>query len=389
MKRVFLIVLDSVGCGEAPDAADFGDAGSNTLRSCYKTGLLRIPHLQRIGIGGIEGVSFLGKTDRPQGAYTRLREVSRAKDTTAGHWELAGVVSPHPFPTYPNGFPDEVIRAFTQATGCGVLCNRPYSGTEVIRDYGAEHLRTKDLIIYTSADSVFQIAAHEDLYPIEKLYEICRTARRILQGEHAVGRVIARPFVGNPVSGFTRTANRRDFSLEPPAETLPDAVRSAGLDSISVGKIYDIFAGRGFTDFILTHGNAEGMQAVTEVAKRSFHGLCFVNLVDFDMLYGHRNNAAGYADALNEFDRWLGGFLPQLGKEDVLLITADHGCDPGDVSTDHTREYVPLLIVGEGIPKGALPAGVFSDVGAIVRALLGLPAPAVGNDLFRRKGADK
>ena len=382
VKRVFLIVLDSVGCGEAPDSADFGDAGANTLRSCYNTGLLRIPTMQKLGIGNIEGVPFLGKTDRPEGAYTRLRERSRAKDTTAGHWELAGYVSARPFPTYPNGFPEEVLRAFREVTGHGVLCNRPYSGTEVIRDYGAEHLQTGDLIVYTSADSVFQIAAHENLYSPETLYGFCRAVRGILQGEHAVGRVIARPFVGDAKSGFTRTANRRDFSLEPPAETLPDAVKKAGLDSISVGKIYDIFAGRGFTDYTLTHGNTEGMRVTSEIAKRDFHGLCFVNLVDFDMLYGHRNDAVGYANALNEFDAWLKDFLPQLGADDALLITADHGCDPGDVSTDHTREYVPLLIAGEKIPKGKLAAGDYADVGATVRSLLGLPAPAVGKNLL-------
>ena len=340
MKRVFLIVLDSVGAGEAPDAADFGDTGAHTLRSVQASGELRIPTLRSLGLGNIEGLECLGAVSAPSGVYTKLREISRGKDTTTGHWELAGLVCKKPFPTYPNGFPREVIDAFTEATGRGVLCNRPYSGTEVIRDFGAEHLKTGKLIVYTSADSVFQIAAHEALVPPERLYEICGTVRGILQGDHAVGRVIARPFVGDPVNGFTRTANRRDFSLLPPSPTLSDAVKAAGMDSLSVGKIYDIFAGRGFTDHVLTHGNAEGMAATDRYAETDFHGLCFVNLVDFDMLCGHRRDPVAYAQALNAFDDWLAAFLPRMREDDALFITADHGCDPAFRGTDHTRDII-------------------------------------------------
>lgn len=379
MKRVFLIVLDSVGAGPAPDSAAFGDAGAFTLRSVFQTGKLKIPHLQRIGIGAIEGLSFLGSEAAPIGTVTRLREVSRGKDTTTGHWELAGIVLPAPFPTYPEGFPPEVMRAFEEATGYGVLCNLPYSGTDVIRDYGEEHLKTGKLIVYTSADSVFQIAAHEDLLVPERLYEVCRIARDLLRGKHGVGRVIARPFIGDAKTGFTRTANRRDFSLPPIAQTLPDAVLAAGMDSLSVGKIYDIFAGRGFSDHILTHNNAEGMEATSQFAARAFCGLCFVNLVDFDMLYGHRRDPVGYAEALNAFDRWLGAFLPTLGEDDAILITADHGCDPCYSGTDHTREYVPLLAYGKRFRQGAIPTrGSFADVAATVTELLGCPWEGAG-----------
>lgn len=379
MKRVFLIVLDSLGAGEAPDASEFGDAGAHTLRSISRSEKFHIPNLLRLGIGNIEGLNFLGRSDAPLAAYGRMREQSRGKDTTIGHWEIAGAVSPRPLPTYPNGFPREVIEEFSARCGRGVLCNLPYSGTDVIRDYGEEHLRTGKLIVYTSADSVFQIAAHESLVPPEELYSICRMAREILSGEHAVGRVIARPFVGDPVLGFTRTANRRDFSLEPPEKVLPDRIREAGSDVISVGKIIDIFAGRGFTEAIRTHGNTEGMAVTKELAGRDFHGLCFVNLVDFDMLYGHRNDVDGYAAALTEFDGWLTGFLPLLGEEDALIITADHGCDPGDISTDHTREYVPLLVYGKRIAPVALGTRTcFADVAATVCEWLGAVRPSAG-----------
>lgn len=382
MKRVFLIVLDSVGVGAAPDAADFGDVGAHTVRSVWQSGELRVPTLRSLGLGNLAGMEFLGPVSAPRGAYMKLREVSRGKDTTTGHWELAGLVCGQPFPTYPDGFPNDVIEAFTKATGYGVLCNRPYSGTDVIRDYGAEHLQTGKLIVYTSADSVFQIAAHEEKVPPETLYEICRKARALLRGEHGVARVIARPFIGNPASGFTRTPNRRDFSLPPPRETLCDTVKSAGLDSLSVGKIYDIFAGRGFTDHILTHGNAEGMAATDRYAATDFHGLCFVNLVDFDMLCGHRRDPVAYAHALNAFDGWLTSFLPKLGAGDVLLITADHGCDPSFRGTDHTRENVPLLIYGKGIrPVGLADRDSFADVAATVADLLGVPYAGAGESM--------
>lgn len=372
-RRVFLTVLDSLGAGEAPDAAAFGDVGANTLRSLWQTGSLEIPNLRRLGIGNIEGLSFLGPVSAPAGAHGRMRERSAGKDTTIGHWELAGIVSPRPMPTYPEGFPADLLARFSSLTGRAVLCNRPYSGTAVIRDFGEEHLRTGNPIVYTSADSVFQIAAHEDVIPPEKLYGICRAARSLLVGEHAVGRVIARPFVGSAAENFTRVSeHRRDFSLEPPADTLPDLLRAQGFDTLAVGKITDIFAGRGFTNSVRTHGNDEGMAVLSELSARDFHGLCFVNLVDFDMLYGHRNDAAGYAAALNRFDRWLPGFLGQMRQDDVLILTADHGCDPGDISTDHTREYVPLLVAGPGVnPVPLGTRGCFSDVGESVLRLLG------------------
>ena len=341
-KRVFLIVLDSFGIGYAPDAADFGDLGANTVESAYRSGHLDIPNMTAMGIGNIDGVRCLAKTKTPSASYARLRELSLGKDTTTGHWELMGLVSERPMPTYPGGFPKELLDEFSAAVGRGVLCNLPYSGTDVIRDYGEEHIKTGDLIVYTSADSVFQIAAHEDVVPIDELYEICRKAREILQGDDGVGRVIARPFVGE-VGSFRRTENRRDFSLLPPKDTALDIIKSNGLDVIGVGKIGDIFAMKGITQTYPTHNNDEGMAKALELADRDFSGLCFINLVDFDMLYGHRQDAVGYAEALSRFDSWLGGFLKKLGEGDLLLITADHGCDPSDESTDHTREYVPLL----------------------------------------------
>ena len=370
MKRVFIIVLDSLGIGAEPDAADFGDVGANTLRSVSAGKGFAIPHLLEAGMGNLDGVDYLPRTDKPTAALARLRERSRGKDTTIGHWELAGVVSPTPLPTYPDGFPAEVLDAFTQATGRGVLCNKPYSGTEVIKDYGEEHLKTGKLIVYTSADSVFQIAAHESLVPPEQLYEYCRAARKILQGEHGVGRVIARPFEGE--WPFRRTTNRHDFSLIPP-RTMLNAISEQGQAAIGVGKINDIFAGSGITESIPTRGNTDGLQKTLALADRDFRGLCFVNLVDFDMLYGHRQDPDGYAAALAEFDRWLPDFLAKLGPEDVVFITADHGCDPSDQSTDHTREYVPLLALGQGIrPVNLGTRSTFADLAATVCELLGV-----------------
>ncbi len=371
-KRVFLIVLDSFGIGEAPDAADFGDVGANTLRSAHASGKLNIPNLTRMGLGNTDGVTCLPQAASPTAAYARVMELSRGKDTTIGHWEIAGIVSDSPMPTYPNGFPEEIISAFEKKVGRGVLCNLPYSGTDVIRDFGEEHLKTGKLIVYTSADSVFQIAAHEELIPPEELYSICRAARELLSGEHGVGRVIARPFVGTP-GDFKRTANRRDFSLIPPHGTALDRIKEAGLDVIGVGKIGDIFAMAGITESYPTHGNGEGMETTAKLALRDFHGLCFVNLVDFDMLYGHRQDASGYAVALSEFDSWLGEFVKSLGADDVLMITADHGCDPSDSSTDHTREYVPLLILNSDISGenlGTLRG--FSNIAAKVCEYLGV-----------------
>ena len=383
MRRVFLIVLDSCGAGALPDADRFGDAGTNTLRSCARSEKLRIPNLLQAGLGSVPGLDFLGKTDKPLGAYGRMAEASMGKDTTIGHWEIAGLVSPRPLPTYPDGFPEEVLAPFCKATGRGVLANRPYSGTQVIQDYGQEHLRTGKLIVYTSADSVFQIAAHEDLVPPRQLYDYCRIARRILQGEHGVGRVIARPFTGTP-GHFTRTANRHDFSLLPPGQTMLDAIAAAGLDTLAVGKIHDIFAGRGISDYVYTKSNADGMEKTLAWAKRSFHGLCFVNLVDFDMLYVHRRNSDGYAAALSEFDAWLPEFLRLLGPDDMVIITADHGCDPGYTgSTDHTREYVPLLVLGQRIVPAALGTRKsFCDVAATVCQALRVPAKVSGSSFY-------
>ena len=384
MKRIFLIVLDSLGAGEAPDAAAFGDGGAHTLKSLSASPRLSIPTLVSLGLGNVEGLAFLGRTPSPRGAHGRLRERSAGKDTTIGHWELSGVISEHPLPTYPDGFPEDVLRAFENAVGRGVLCNKPYSGTQVIADYGEEHIKTGKLIVYTSADSVFQIAAHEDVVPVEVLYEYCRAARSILVGEHGVGRVIARPFVGE-APHFTRTARRHDFSIEPPEETLLDALLGEGRDVIGIGKIGDIFAGRGLTESHYTHANAEGMARLDEMAARDFSGLCFANLVDFDMLYGHRRDVDGYAAALTEFDRWLGGFLDRLGEEDAVIITADHGCDPAFLATtDHTREYVPFLAVGQKIaPAGLGTVDGFSAVAATVAEALDSPYRGGSHSLWR------
>ena len=382
MKRVFLIVLDSFGIGEAPDAAAFGDKGANTLKSISRSEHFSVPNMRRLGLFNIDGLESMGAVPCPSAAHGKMQEKSMGKDTTIGHWEIAGIVSPDPLPTYPHGFPAEILDEVSKATGRGVLCNKPYSGTDVIRDYGEEHLKTGDLIVYTSADSVFQIAAHEDIVPVEQLYEYCRAARKILIGRHGVGRVIARPFIGQ-VGNFTRTANRRDFSIEPTDKTLLDAVKSAGKNVIAVGKITDIFAGKGVTETIITHGNAEGMQVSLDIAERDFDGLCFINLVDFDMVYGHRNDIDGYANAIAEFDRWLPTFLDKMGEDDTLIITADHGCDPGDVSTDHTREYTPLLLFGKGIkPQNLGTRSSFADIAATVADMLEVDFSGDGKSFF-------
>ena len=374
MKRIFLFVLDSCGIGAMPDAEAFGDIGVNTLRSCTTSDKLNIPNMLAAGLGSIDGIDYLPKTDAPTGAVARLTEASMGKDTTIGHWEIAGVISPEPLPTYPNGFPQEVLDTFEAATGRGCLCNLPYSGTDVIRDYGQEQLDTGKWIIYTSADSVFQVAAHEEFIPLTELYDACHKARNILRGKHGVGRVIARPFVGDAANGFKRTSNRHDYSLEPPKQTMLDAIKAAGLDSIAVGKIHDIFAGQGDTEFVFNKSNANGMEHASHYAAQDFHGLCFVNLVDFDMLYGHRRDIDGYAGALTEFDTWLGGVLEQLGEEDLVMITADHGCDPAyTATTDHTREYVPLLVLGKQVkPVNLGTRTTFADIAATVTDLLGV-----------------
>ena len=384
MKRVFLIVLDSVGAGYLPDAASFGDEGANTLKTVSASPFFKADNMRFLGLGNIDGLDFLVPVENPRGAYGKIAEASAGKDTTIGHWEIAGVISKTPLPTYPNGFPKEVLDEFSKQTGRGVLCNKPYSGTEVIKDYGEEHLKTGALIVYTSADSVFQIAAHEDLVPPEKLYEYCRIARKILTGKHGVGRVIARPFIGKPDS-FTRTANRHDFSIDPPAPTLLDAISGVGKDVIAVGKITDIFNKKGVTESIFTHGNAEGMQVTLDLGDRDFDGLCFVNLVDFDMLYGHRNDIEGYAKALTAFDTWLPSFLQKLGDEDMLFITADHGCDPGYPTTDHTREYIPLLVYGKHVAPVNLGVGsTYSSIAATIAEYLGVDFKPVGKSFLSK-----
>ena len=350
-KRVFWIVLDSFGVGELPDAADFGDVGSNTLKACAESGKLNVPNMIKLGLGNIKGVSCIEKAEKPLGAFCRLNEVSKGKDTTTGHWELAGLVSKQAFPTYPEGFPQEVIDMFKEATGLDVLCNKPYSGTQLIMDYGKEHVETGKPIVYTSADSVFQVAAHEEVIPLEKLYDICEKSRAFLQGKHGVGRVIARPFAGN-YPDFYRTSGRHDFSLVPPKDTALDVLMKNGFATIGVGKIYDIFAGKGVSETYRTGPNKIGMEKTDELFEKNFEGLCFINLVDFDMVYGHRNDAEGYANALSEFDEWLGGFMEKMNDDDILMITADHGCDPATPSTDHSREYIPLLVYGKGIKAG-------------------------------------
>ena len=383
-KRVILIVMDSFGIGEEPDAAQFGDVGSNTLLSCTKSTYFKAPNLAKLGLFRIDGVRTATRLPEfdiaPCGSYARLRERSMGKDTTIGHWEIAGLISPEPMPTYPNGFPEEVISAFEEKTGRKVLCNLPYSGTKVINDYGDEHVKTGDLIVYTSADSVFQIAAHEDVVPVEELYDICRIARAVLVGKHGVGRVIARPFTGT--SGhYERTPRRHDFSLIPPKDTMLDVLSEASKDVIAIGKIQDIFAGKGITEYTYTTGNEDGINKTIEYMDRDFDGLMFVNLVDYDMLYGHRRDIDGYAKAVAYFDDKLPEIVGKLGEEDILMITADHGCDPGfTASTDHTREYVPLLCCGPGYAPAKGTRGgnlgtttTFADVAASVLTYLGLP----------------
>ena len=384
-KRVFLIVLDSCGCGEMPDSADFGDAGSNTLRACTASSRLDIPTLSKMGIFNIDSVDCGTPVPSPTAAYGRMAEMSRGKDTTIGHWELAGLISPRPLPTFPDGFPADFIQAFEEKTGRKVLCNKPYSGTEVIRDYGREQKETGGLICYTSADSVFQIAANEADIPPEELYRICKIAREMLTGpELGVGRVIARPYTGE-YPNYVRTSNRHDFSLLPPAPTLLDELKQAGLATIGVGKIYDIFAGQGITEMVRNKSNADGMEHTLHYAAQDFEGLCFVNLVDFDMLYGHRNDVDGYAAALTEFDGQLRKLLPMLKEDDLLFITADHGCDPSTPSTDHSREHVPLLAYGAKI-KAAYNLGTrstYADLAATVAEYFGVKANIAGTSFLR------
>lgn len=382
IKRVFLIVLDGLGAGELPDADKFNDSGAFTLKSLTFSNYLKIPFLRKMGIGNIEGLEFLGRTTENLASVGRFSELSMGKDSTIGHWEIGGIVSLNPLPVYPDGFPDKIITEFSRLTSRKIICNKPYSGTEVIKDYGEEHLKSGALIVYTSADSVFQVAAHEALVPVETLYEYCEIARKMLSGKHGVGRVIARPFKGEK-GNFARTENRRDFSLKPPKPTFLDILAEKGFDVVSVGKIYDLFSGCGITKKYSTHSNSEGMEKTSELLKEDFNGICFTNLVDFDMKYGHRNDIDGYAKALSEFDLWLEKFIQNLNEDDVLFITADHGCDPGDISTDHTREYIPFLAYGSklsnvnlGTKKG------FSDIGATVLDIFGVEGKIEGESFF-------
>ena len=372
MKRVFLIVLDSLGVGEEPDAPLFGDRDCNTLKRISASPKFRFDSMKKMGMGNIDGQDYLPGEAHPAAAVGRLRERSMGKDTTIGHWEISGVVSTSPLPTYPDGFPKEIIDEFSRQTGRGVICNKPYSGTDAVRDFGDEQVKTGNLIVYTSADSVFQISAHEEVVPLETLYEYCRIARKILTGKHAVGRVIARPFLGTSGT-YKRTMNRHDFSLEPPKKTLLDALSEAGQTVYAVGKIYDVFAGRGITEKTFTHGNTEGLKASLAALDKDFEGLCFINLVDFDTLYGHRQDVDGYAAAFAEFDEWLPSFTEKMRDDDILIITADHGCDPGDSHTDHTREYTPLIVYGKHVePKNIGTRYGFCDIGATVAEYLGI-----------------
>ena len=371
-KRVFLIVLDSVGIGCLPDADKYGDEGANTLKTISASKEFNIPNLKKLGYLNIDGIELDG-TSLPKAAHARLSELSKGKDTTIGHWEIAGIVSERPLPVFPDGFPEELIKKYEQLIGSEILCNKPYSGTEVISKFGEEHIKTLKPIVYTSADSVFQVAAHEEYFGLEKLYKICDIAREMLKDEWSVGRVIARPFIGEDSESFKRTSNRHDYAM----------LSENGLETVAIGKITDIFAGKGVTKTIRTKSNTDGMEKTAEIAKQDFNGLCFVNLVDFDMVYGHRNNIDGYAAALSEFDSWLKGFMSELKDDDVLMITADHGCDPGYPGTDHTREYIPLVIYSKDIkPVNLGTRDSFSDIAATVCDMLGLKHEGISGESF-------
>jgi phosphopentomutase len=372
IKRIVLIVLDSVGCGDAPDAQAYGDAGANTLGNLARAiGGLPLANLGKLGLGNLTAIQGVPPVDRAEGVFGRLTEVSAGKDTTTGHWELAGVILDQPFPTYPNGFPADWMAQFEARIGRKTLGNYPASGTEIIKELGEEHMRTGKPIVYTSADSVFQIAAHEDVIPLDELYRLCETARAMLVGEHAVGRVIARPFIGTP-GNFTRTERRKDFSRTPAEDTILDAVKNAGQAVMAVGKIEDIFAHRGLTDSIHSGNNMAGIDAILEFLRRDQAGLIFANLVDFDALFGHRRDPRGYANALQAFDQRLPEIRQQLRPDDILMITADHGNDPTFTGTDHTRERVPLLITGEPVRVNCNlgTRASYADVAATIAELL-------------------
>ena len=382
-KRLFIIVLDSFGVGALPDADAYGDAGSNTLLSISHSTNFSVPFLQNLGLFNLDGVTCGTPMPAPRAAFGRLAEQSAGKDTTVGHWEIAGLITKEKMPTYPDGFPADLMAQLSQWAGRPVLCGLPYSGTQVLTDYGREHLATGGLIVYTSADSVLQVAAHEELVPLAELYRLCEIFRTHMQGQHGVGRVIARPFVG-AYPNYTRTENRHDYALPPPATTMLDKLSCQRFDVIGVGKIYDIFAGQGLTRTIPTKNNQDGMARTLALAEEDFHGLCFVNLVDFDMLYGHRNDVDGYAAALTAFDRWLPTFCQTLKPGDAVFITADHGCDPATPSTDHSREYTPLLAFGDGIRSG-VSLGTrpsMADIAATVQDYFGLPVATAGESFW-------
>lgn len=383
-RRAFVIVLDSFGVGAEPDAAEFGDGECHTLQTIVKSAKYNTPNMKKMGIFNIEGVDCGIQEDAPSGSFGRMQEQSRGKDTTTGHWEMAGVISEQPMPTFPDGFPQEVIDKLEKAFGKKILCNKPYSGTKVIYDYGREQKEKDALIVYTSADSVLQIAAHEDDVPVEKLYEYCRKAREIMQGKYGVGRIIARPYVGE-WPNYVRTPRRHDFSLEPTSETMLDVLKSNGFASIGVGKINDIFAGRGITETLgVNKDNVDGMEKTLKKMDDDFEGLCYVNLVDFDMVYGHRRDVDGYAQAATVFDKQLGEFIGKMRDDDILFITADHGCDPAAAGTDHTREYVPILCYGKGVKAGVNlgTRSTFADLAATVVDIFGLKLDSRGQSFL-------
>ncbi len=384
INRIILIVLDSVGVGELPDSADYGDVGSNTVGNIVKAGGgISLPNMTALGMGKINGIDYLPVPGEITGSYGKMAEVSKGKDTITGHWEIAGLQLKYPFPTYPQGFSAGILERFEKLAGRGVLANCVASGTEIIKEYGEEHMKTGKLIVYTSADSVFQIAAHEEIVPLEELYRICRIAREMLQGENMVGRVIARPFVGQPGS-FSRTSNRRDFSAEPTSDTILDKLQQKGLDVIAVGKIEDIFSGRGITQAEHTKNNTHGVDVTLKYMKQQNKGIIFTNLVDFDMLYGHRNNVEGYRQALEEFDARLPEIMSAMKEDDLLVITADHGCDPTTPSTDHSREYIPLLLYGQNIKKD-VNLGIrktYADIASTIAEIFGIENVFEGESFF-------
>ena len=386
MKRIFWIVLDSAGIGEAPDADKFSDVGSNTWKSCYDSGKLHIPNMEKIGIYQIDGMEYAKSTENPTGSFAKMQELSCGNDTTTGNWEMAGIVTPDPLPKFPDGFPKAFIEEFSRRTGRKILCNLPYSGTQVIHDYGREQEKTGALIVYTSADSVCQIAAHEEIIPVEQLYEYCKIAREMLTGDLGVGRVIARPFIGT-WPNYERTIRRHDFSLAPPRQTLLDALKEEGKDVIGVGKIHDIFCGEGITETHHSDSSVHGMEQTIEICKRDFRGLCFVNLVDFDALWGHRRNVEGYGKEIEKFDKNLGVLLEEMRENDLLILTADHGNDPTYTGTDHTREYVPFIAYSKRMKNGGAikDEDTFAVIGASVAENFGVPMPegTIGHSVLK------